>query len=196
MSPASTAGKIRAYADANGNGVLDAGETFVSQTTATVLGVDGVYSFTLNPGKYVVCEVLQTGWHQSRPSGNTICSADSSLGAAGFPVTIISGASHPDNDFGNNKLFRLIILTCSETTQTLVQSLVDTDGDFTTLGDQKTTIGPAAPPLGGRIGRHPAAVSVQPWWCPVRQPAGRRLHEDHSDPQALNPMSGGRCCRT
>jgi hypothetical protein len=141
---------IRAYTDANGNGVLDLGETtFVSQTTATVSAVDGVYSFTLNPGQYVVCEVLQTGWHQSRPSGNTICAADSALGAAGFAVTITSGSSEPNNDFGNNKAFRLIILTCTEGTQTLIQSLVDTDGDFTTLGDQKTTIGPAAPPLTG-----------------------------------------------
>ena len=107
-----------------------------------------------------MCEVLQTGWHQSRPSGNTICSADSSLGAAGFPVTIISGASHPDNDFGNNKLFRLIILTCSETTQTLVQSLVDTDGDFTTLGDQKTTIGPTPPSLGSE-----SEAALQQYLC-------------------------------
>jgi len=93
---------IRAYTDTNGDGVLQATETtFVSQTTATVAGVDGVYSFSLNPGKYVVCEVLQATWTQSRPSGNTKCSAVSGLGAAGFAVTITSGSSEPNNDFGN-----------------------------------------------------------------------------------------------
>src|SRR5439155_132469 len=55
----------------------------------------------LNPGKYVVCEVLQASWTQSRPSGNTKCSAVSGLAAAGFAVTITSGSSEPNNDFGN-----------------------------------------------------------------------------------------------
>src|SRR5207253_1445259 len=54
---------IRAYVDSNGDGILGATETtFTSTTTATAGIVVGAYSFSLNPGKYVVCEVLQSGW--------------------------------------------------------------------------------------------------------------------------------------
>ena len=52
---------IRAYADTNGDGTLQATETTIaaSDTTHTAGLVDGSYLLTLNPGKYVVCEVLQ-----------------------------------------------------------------------------------------------------------------------------------------
>src|SRR5262249_1735205 len=85
----------RAYTDSNGNGVRDNGET--TFTLSTTDG-SGAYSFSLNPGKYVVCEVLQATWTQSRPSGNTICNGvantdQPALAAAGFAVTITSGST-------------------------------------------------------------------------------------------------------
>ena len=88
--------EIRAYADANGNGAVDAGETFVSDTT----DANGLYSFSLNPGNYVVCEVLQATWIQSEPAGPDECSA-TGLGADGYAITVTSGSSDTDNEFGN-----------------------------------------------------------------------------------------------
>jgi hypothetical protein len=105
---------IRAFKDTNGDGVLDPDgvdnilgnaddETLVaSATTATVSGVDGSYSFSLNPGTYIVCERIdnQPGFTQSRPS-NTKCSAGTGLAPGGYAVTITSGSSEANNDFGN-----------------------------------------------------------------------------------------------
>ena len=88
--------EIRAYADANGNGAVDAGETFVSDTT----DANGLYSFSLNPGNYVVCEVLQATWIQSEPAGPDECSA-TGLGGDGYAITVTSGSSDTDNEFGN-----------------------------------------------------------------------------------------------
>jgi hypothetical protein len=65
--------------DANGNGVINTGETGlagwtiqltgpVNQTTTT--GANGSYSFTgLPPGTYTVAEVLQSGWTRTFPPG-------------------------------------------------------------------------------------------------------------------------------
>jgi hypothetical protein len=99
---------INAYKDTDGNGVRDNGETTVAATatTATVNAVVGSYALTLDPGKYVVCEVLQSTWKESKPSGNTICNGTTNndlttLGAAGYAVTIVSRVDHPNNDFGN-----------------------------------------------------------------------------------------------
>ena len=62
---------IRAYADTNGDGTLQATETTIaaSDTTHTAGLVDGSYLLTLNPGKYVVCEVLQATWIQLETFG-------------------------------------------------------------------------------------------------------------------------------
>src|SRR5262249_57876531 len=64
------------------------------------------YWFSLNRGKYVVCEVLQAMWTQCRPWGNTMGSGGATavqpaLAAAGFAVTITSGSTEPNNNFGN-----------------------------------------------------------------------------------------------
>jgi hypothetical protein len=99
---------INAYTDTNGNGIRDNGETTVAATavTATVNAVVGSYALTLDPGKYVVCEVLQSTWQESLPSGNTICNGTTNndlptLAPAGYAVTIVSRVDHPNNDFGN-----------------------------------------------------------------------------------------------
>src|SRR5262249_29645898 len=95
--------EIRAYTDTNGNGVRDNGETTFTSTTTDA---SGAYSFSLNPGKYVVCEVLQATWTQSRPTANTHCNGAANtdqpaLGAGGFAVTITSGSTEQNNNFGN-----------------------------------------------------------------------------------------------
>lgn len=75
------------YIDANNNNVLDGGEV------RTVTDAAGNYVITpVAPGTYVVREVLQAGWVQSRP-------------ASGFySVTVVSGAATTGIDFGNYQL--------------------------------------------------------------------------------------------
>jgi hypothetical protein len=90
---------IKAFVDSDGDGVLDAGETTVGGSDVT--DANGDYSISLTPGKYVVCEVLQAGWIQSEPAGNTKCAADTSLGAAGYAEDLSSNESVSGNDFGN-----------------------------------------------------------------------------------------------
>src|SRR5947207_724459 len=50
---------------------------FTSTTSSTV---DGTYSVNLQPGSYLVCEVLQASWTQSYPA-NTTCSTASGVAA-------------------------------------------------------------------------------------------------------------------
>src|SRR4029079_13303309 len=89
---------IRAYKDTNGNGSLDAGETTIAASDTT--NASGVYTLTLDPGKYVVCEVAQAGWTQSKPTG-TACSAIAALAPGGWAITLVSNQVDSDNDFGN-----------------------------------------------------------------------------------------------
>jgi SdrD B-like domain len=89
---------IRAYTDANGNGVIDPGETTIAGSATT--DGNGDYSISLNPGTYVVCEVLQATWTQSEPV-NTKCAEIAELGDGGYAITVTSGSSDPGNDFGN-----------------------------------------------------------------------------------------------
>src|SRR5262249_57322760 len=95
---------IRAYTDSNGNGVRDNGETTFALSTTDA---SGAYSFSLNPGKYVVCEVLQATWNQYRPRVNTICKRvantdQPALAAAGLAVTITTASTEPNNNFSNS----------------------------------------------------------------------------------------------
>src|SRR5206468_11164053 len=72
---------ISAYADGNGDGTLSATEAATPAASATTDGT-GSYTLTLSPGTYVVCEVLQPTWTQSRPA-NTKCAAGTGLGPGG-----------------------------------------------------------------------------------------------------------------
>jgi len=94
--------EIRAYKDLDGDGTLSAAEAAVGPATSMTTNGSGAYSFSLNPGKYVICEVLQSGWFESKPA-NVNCAGGSgfSLGPGGFAVTVTSGSSEPNNDFGN-----------------------------------------------------------------------------------------------
>jgi hypothetical protein len=149
---------IRLYKDDGGTaGALDATDTLVS-TQATAAGD---YSFTgIGPGTYFVCEETKTAWQQTypnastaNPTGETIynaCNNITGLAQYGYTFTTSSGVNLTANNFGNAQLFRLIILTCSEASGTLVVSTVDDDGNFvTTTGDQKDTIG-TPPALSGK----------------------------------------------
>lgn len=93
---------IFVYED-DGDGVLDAGDSLAS---SAVTAGGGDYSFSLTPGDYFVCEVLQANWDQTAPS-NTVCAADpftAGLADGGYAITLTSGQVDDDNDFGNTPL--------------------------------------------------------------------------------------------
>ena len=72
------------YVDDDQDGELDPGET------STTTDVNGQYSFTgLEPGTYVVREVLHGGWQQTMPANGV------------YIVGIASGEERTGNDFGN-----------------------------------------------------------------------------------------------
>src|SRR5439155_1050041 len=91
---------ISAYTDGNGDGTLSATEAVAVPAATAITDVTGAYTLTLNPGTYVVCEVLQPTWTQSRPA-NTKCAAGTGLGPSGYALTVTSGSSETGNDFGN-----------------------------------------------------------------------------------------------
>src|SRR5262249_54096293 len=73
------------YLDTNNNGVLDAGEP------STLTDANGNYSFTgLQPGTYVVREVPQTGWTQTRPAA-----------PGSYTEAVVGGQAISGVDFGN-----------------------------------------------------------------------------------------------
>jgi hypothetical protein len=95
---------INAYAD-DGDGVLSQDEFDAGAAATDDTDMDGFYELTLDPGDYVVCEVLASGWTQTFPAaGDGDCSIDDSLGPNGYAVTIVGGDEHEDNDFGNFEL--------------------------------------------------------------------------------------------
>src|SRR5262249_46153658 len=87
----------------NGNGVRDNGETTFALSTTDG---SGAYSFSLKIGKASCRERVQVSGAQSRLTGKTICNGvantdQPALAAAGFAVTITSGSTEPNNNFGN-----------------------------------------------------------------------------------------------
>lgn len=160
-----TCGSITAkkYHDQNRSGSRDSGEPFLSGWTIFIdkngdeihdaNGVDNILGnaddeisgstdtngavvfSNLPTGSYSVCEVLQTGWENTDPTGTTLCETVN-LGAAGS-VTI---------EFGNAQLYKLIVLTCNQVTNTLVDSTVDLDGNLATTTDTKASL--TTPPSG------------------------------------------------
>ena len=82
----------------------------VHEHTATA--ADGSYSFTVAPGTYTVCETLagHPGWVQTFPVSGADCTGHSHAGAPGadgHSVTVTSGATAGDRDFGNTPLSRV-----------------------------------------------------------------------------------------
>ncbi len=96
---------MRAYADINGNGQLDAdSDPDLDETTPVATDVTagslGTYTLSLlPPGDYIICEETQVGWEQS-PGLNTFCQADPEVYVAGYaltspPVRRSAGATSP-----------------------------------------------------------------------------------------------------
>src|SRR5438105_4633125 len=71
--------------------------TTLFRSTSTT---DGTYSMDLEPGTYLICEVVRANWTQSAP-GNTACSSVSGAGAGGHHVTVTSSGTFGGRDFGN-----------------------------------------------------------------------------------------------
>jgi protocatechuate 3,4-dioxygenase beta subunit len=115
LLPASLSGYV--YSDANDNGHFDPGEAPIAGVTVTLLDSSGdstgktavtdgagYYQFTdLTPGTYGVSETQPSGYLEG------LCSAGSVGGTAHNPgelidgITLASGVSAPDNDFGEVK---------------------------------------------------------------------------------------------
>ena len=53
---------------------------------------DGTYTLKLNPGAYVICEVAQTNWLQTKPdpATNTRCQSALENGRGGYAVVVTS----------------------------------------------------------------------------------------------------------
>ena len=93
---------INAYADTDGDGILSLAEFTAGAAGTGTTDASGNYSIGgLTPGKYVVCEVLKTSWIQSFPGGADECTGSATLGADGYAITLTSGQTDADNDFGN-----------------------------------------------------------------------------------------------
>ena len=96
-------------------------------TTSTVTSGTGTYAFTnLVPGTYLVCEVIPAGYTQTTPTAGTACPGASE--GFGIVVTLDSGESAIDNNFGNVALHKVIVLVCHEGSNELVGASVTVNG--------------------------------------------------------------------
>jgi hypothetical protein len=82
----------------------------------TTTAADGTYSFTLAPGTYRLCETVsgKTGWVQSFPTSGGNCAGHThggaiTPGAFGHSVTVSSGGTRGNRDFGNTPLSRATV---------------------------------------------------------------------------------------
>ena len=94
---------INAYADTDGNGILDNGEETADPVASATTAADGTYTLGLQDGDYVICEELQTGWLQSFPAAGTgDCSLVAGAGPEGYFLDDFDTMDEaPDTDFGN-----------------------------------------------------------------------------------------------
>jgi hypothetical protein len=93
--------QIFAFADVSGNGQLDtedlANGIIASDTTDNTTGE---YELTLDPGDYLILEVIQGDWSQSFPA-SSVNTLSTTLGQFGYAITLQSGDAETGNDFGN-----------------------------------------------------------------------------------------------
>ena len=97
---------ILAYEDTDGNMMLSQAEYDAGPAASDTTDGAGLYSLTgLNPGDYIVVEVLQDGWTQSAPASTVAAGIDTSTGPDisedGYAITLSSGETDTGNDFGN-----------------------------------------------------------------------------------------------
>ena len=97
--------EIRAYRDSNDDGMLNQDEYNNGAAFTTETHDEGQYCMNLEPGEYVIVEVLQEGWHQSAPSTPVLAplldTGDELLGFFGYEVTIDADTRWAEQDFGN-----------------------------------------------------------------------------------------------
>lgn len=124
------------FHDLNGNGQYDDGEPGLPDWKIHLFGKDGMdndvslfattdgdgdYSFSVPPGHYTVCEILEDGWYQSYPGSGVDCSQyDNAVthGPVGYDVPLVSQQVDDDNHFGN---FQPVFV--------MVHKFFDGDGD-------------------------------------------------------------------
>ncbi|NLY02132.1 MAG: hypothetical protein GXY83_39110 [Rhodopirellula sp.] len=103
--PALAGWTIRAYRDNDGDGTLQPDERAGVPAGEAVTDCRGEYGMVLDPGQYVIVEVLQEGWRQSYPAmpvlAEPLNTGDESLGRFGYPYTVVAGARETRLDFGN-----------------------------------------------------------------------------------------------
>jgi hypothetical protein len=92
---------IYAFADTNGDGILEQNEYTAGAKATSVTNGTGSYSLTLNPGKYIVVEAQQSGWLQSSPTLDVVAATNTNLADGGFAITLTSGQVEKNNNFGN-----------------------------------------------------------------------------------------------
>jgi hypothetical protein len=99
---------IFAYHDDNGDGLLQLGEQ--SDGVSTTTDASGVYSFTLDPGQYIVVEGSMADWVQTFPTTDVV---DTGTGVeqGGYAITLTSGQIDSGNDFGNHQEVAAVGLT-------------------------------------------------------------------------------------
>jgi hypothetical protein len=104
------------FEDANGNGAFDGepgldgwqirffGTTGLGQPVDLTLTTSngGLFSTSVAPGAYTVCEVQQSGWTQTYPATGVDCaSLEATFGHVGYGPTLESQDESRDNRFGN-----------------------------------------------------------------------------------------------
>ena len=95
--------KIEAFVDKDGDGKLDQNEFKKGPADTDYTDYKGNYSLHVTPGyKYIIVEVQQKGWKQSKVDDQKDVHADDSLGQYGYVVkNVKSGGKVDDLDFGN-----------------------------------------------------------------------------------------------
>ena len=79
------------FRDLDGDGALSASDGASIATTTSAAG--GSFTFAeLTPGKYLVCEVVSSGWILSMPS-NLICAASATYYPSGYAATVTSNST-------------------------------------------------------------------------------------------------------
>jgi len=91
---------VYAYKDTNQNSLLDASDEPADPPSQTT-GDDGQYSFSLDPGKYIIVEESRSDWCQSQPTTD-VDGGVKGHAENGYAVTLVSGEVDDENDFGNN----------------------------------------------------------------------------------------------
>ena len=154
---------IEAFADTNGDGLLNPGEYNNNASPAAVASTDsnGQYTLWLNPGQYIIVEVRQSAyWEQSYPSTSVLDPSlpPNPLGPYGYVITVQSGQTYNGNDFGNWKYGQVTgrkfydlnktgtdLPTYPGLSNWTIEAFVDTNGDgLLNPGEYNNNASPAA----------------------------------------------------